>query len=56
MLVVHFIAQIIERRWRQRQTEYLLGSLPPEVRKDIGWPTTIPWPTEQPRGKECRAD
>jgi hypothetical protein len=31
----------IERRrerWRRRHTERLLASLPPELRKDIGWP------------------
>jgi hypothetical protein len=29
------------RRYRQRViTERVIGSLPPEVRKDIGWPDT----------------
>ncbi|MFB9947290.1 hypothetical protein ACFFP0_00445 [Rhizobium puerariae] len=26
--------------WRRRQTERMLESLPAEIRKDIGWPTT----------------
>ncbi|WP_117192641.1 hypothetical protein [Rhizobium terrae] len=27
-------------QWRRRQTERMLEGLDPEIRKDIGWPTT----------------
>ncbi|WP_430251844.1 hypothetical protein [Neorhizobium sp. DAR64860/K0K1] len=26
--------------WRRRQNEQVLEGLPPEIRKDIGWPST----------------
>ena len=30
----------LQLRWRQHQTEKMLESLPSEIRKDIGWPTS----------------
>ena len=27
--------------WQRRKTERMLEGLPQEIRKDIGWPTTI---------------
>jgi hypothetical protein len=37
-------ALILERltaHWNRRKTERMLEGLPREIRKDIGWPTTI---------------
>ncbi|MFN7104185.1 MAG: hypothetical protein ACK4N1_16345 [Pseudorhizobium sp.] len=34
------LATLLHLRWRQRQTERMLESLPSEIRKDIGWPTS----------------
>jgi len=41
MLGHRTLLAFIERRrarWRRHHTERLLASLPPELRKDIGWP------------------
>lgn len=34
------LATRVHAEWRHRQTEKMLESLPSEIRKDIGWPTT----------------
>ena len=34
------VVEKLRSDWRRRQTEKMLESLPAEVRKDIGWPTT----------------
>lgn len=42
LLVSKAAAPILKLRdaWRRRQTERFLEGLDPEIRKDIGWPTT----------------
>lgn len=38
------ITSLFERAvaaWNRRKTERMLEGLPQEIRKDIGWPTTI---------------
>lgn len=37
----HYVAGYQEVR-RRRHTERLISELPPEVRRDIGWPGTYP--------------
>lgn len=37
---VLMLAALLQLRWRQRQTERMLESLPSEIRKDIGWPSS----------------
>lgn len=34
------VALKLRDEWRRRQTEKMLESLPAEIRKDIGWPTS----------------
>jgi hypothetical protein len=39
-----FISTFAERAaaaWNRRKTERMLEGLPQEIRKDIGWPTTV---------------
>ncbi|MGK6315947.1 hypothetical protein [Neorhizobium sp. DT-125] len=37
---VLLIALKLRDEWRRRKTEKMLESLPTEIRKDIGWPTS----------------
>jgi hypothetical protein len=34
------LASRVHAEWRHRQTERMLESLPSDIRKDIGWPTS----------------
>jgi len=54
-MILLTITSFLERqrlRWRQRQTERTLQSLPAELQKDIGWPTNSRW-LNQSRENEC---
>ncbi|WP_309085824.1 hypothetical protein [Chelativorans sp.] len=42
MFIHHSLTDYLQRRaaaWRRRRTERYISSLPPEIQKDIGWPS-----------------
>ena len=38
---ITFLFERVVAAWNRRKTERMLEGLPQEIRKDIGWPTTI---------------
>jgi hypothetical protein len=37
----------LQEGWNRRATEHMLESLPADIRKDIGWPTTESGPSSR---------
>jgi hypothetical protein len=38
----------LRNEWHRRQTEKMLEALPSDIRKDIGWPTSVQGPVHRP--------